>query len=243
MKLAFISSSQYKPIQRRRGFHMALAQYLLRDLAYYTMYKELHEAGCFIIVDNGEAEGTRVDPQELVKVATAIGADEIVVPDTLKNPYATLQAALTQQSANTIPACKRLLVPQGTTWEEWENCLDEMVALVDFATIGVAKHLEKLPDGRAHALKYIREKDYTAHNIHLLGCYGNPLKEIRTANKFRFVRSIDTGAPLALAQNGIVIDGTYDKEEHHSLQHWLPADYEVVVQNLKTLDEVANGYL
>lgn len=193
--------SQYK-----LTYHMALAQYVLQDPAYAAFYQALHKQDHFIMLDNGAAEnGHSIGIENVVRAAEMIDADEIIMPDVLDESRATIAATLAARQY--VPERMRAVVPQGRDWEEWQDCA---LALLEFKcrTICVAKRYEALKGGRAYALKLIEDNGWhKTYNVHLLGCYRNPLGEIRNARKVApWVRGIDTGAPIAYAQHGAILD-------------------------------------
>jgi len=243
VKIANISPPEHINTLRRRGYHMALAQYLGRQPAYLDMYKQLNRMGMFIIVDNGAAEGVPMEWHDVVTFANLIHADEVVMSDTMKDGPKTLELAKSIQAENLISPNRRMAVPQGSTWEEWEECLQLLTMYCDFTSIGIPKHLEGLEGGRVHALEHIMTGEYGYFNIHLLGCHGNPIREIKTLKRFGFVRGIDTGAAVAYAQHGILLNEHDDEVvlEHKSLSWDMPADAEIVLQNIFTLEQVSNG--
>lgn len=233
MKFALISDPAFEAYQRRRGFHLALAQYFT-SRPYTMMFRDLRRAHAFIMLDNGVAEGTPQEWYKILAINDLIEPDEIVLPDVMRDAEGTATASA--KVASTIPLYKRAVVPQGKDWTEWRWCLDAMHNSFDFTTICVAKHLESLPGGRAQAVKFIRDSYGTRHNVHLLGFYANPLKEIANLAPVKeHIRSIDSAAPIAWAQQALLLkDNT---TEHCSAAWGKFADYEVVIQNTQTIDE------
>ena len=221
------------------GYHFVLAQYL-NDPAYAEHYKRLAQRGHFILMDNGAAElGEGIPDDELMRAADALGADEVVMPDVLDNTKATLER--TYAAHKRFPECMRAMCPQGTTWDEWEYCATVMLDM-GCATLCVAKRYEALPGGRARALRIIESNRWHLdHNIHLLGCYHDPLKEIKAARKVApWVRGIDTAAPIAFAQHERTFEET---DEHFSLDWEGSMDYDAVISNIDAILEAVNGSL
>lgn len=192
--------------QFRLVYHMVLAQYVLSDSNYAAYYKNLSKHDHFIMLDNGAAEnGHSIGIENVVKAADMIGGvDEIVMPDVLDEMRATVAATFAARPF--VPERMRAVVPQGKTWEEWTECA---LALLDMKcrTICVAKRYESFKGGRVRALKIIEDHSWhKTHNIHLLGCYRNPLREIRDARAAApWVRGIDTAAPISYAQHEAVL--------------------------------------
>ena len=238
MKLAVIAPPSYLGRVRgaELGYHMALGQELVRDTTYYKFYQTLASYGHFIIVDNGaaESEEERVAFEGIVDVAVQMKADEIILPDKLRDSKWTVKhslAALPQ-----VPRRKRFVVPQGENWDEWTLCLEELVLFTKPVTIGLAKWLEELPGGRARAMDVIVRAGYQEqYNIHMLGIHSKPIAEAKpVAEVFPDVRGIDTGAPIAYAQH----NETISDENHFSLDWNRPAPAGFVGANIRVYNEL-----
>lgn len=208
MKYALVTPPQGFPLieEARLGYHFVLAQYC-EDPTYEQFYRDCHERGHFIMLDNGAAEmGSSISIERIMDVAAKICPDEIVMPDVLDDCQQTLLR--TEQALDYVPRKQRAMCPQGKTWKEWEDCADVMVNDLGCTTICVAKRYEKFPGGRAHALRIIMSHFWQhTHTVHLLGCYENPLAEIAAAYRaMPSVRGVDTGAPVAYAQKNVTLD-------------------------------------
>lgn len=219
----------------RIHYHMALGQELVRDNQYSELYRRLARLGNFIIVDNGaaEPEEERVPFEEIVRVALAINADEIVLPDVVRDAGETIKALEANRDLiEKIPARKRVFIPQGQNINQWFECFDYVTNIMrlDYATIGIPKHLERWPNGRIQALDAV--KDWHRYHIHFFGIYNNPKEEILQAARYpKRVRSIDSGAPFAYAQNNQVID----EVPRHSLSWTASAPSALVEANLRMI--------
>lgn len=216
MKLATIAPPQYAKHIAHAGYHMALGQHLMDDPTYLNVYRTVHRRGGFILVDNGAAEGDIRPFIDVVAVANEIGADEIAMPDVLRDGPATFEVASDPYALGLVPPHRRMMIPQGNSWEEWRECARSMVQTLDFATIGIPKHLERLEWGRGRALLILNELGVLSeYNIHLLGVWADAEAEVRRAlSVYRNIRGIDTGAPIAYAQNGNPLHGA----RHYSLE-------------------------
>lgn len=199
------------------GYHMALGQYLLTDEVYREYYRSLGMRGHFIIVDNGAAENNTPPFDDVVSVANYIGASEIVLPDVINDAEATLALLFDSRALKLVPPHKRFIVPQGKTLSEWFMCFNELtigigvrsVANHSYACIGISKYYPAV-NGRAEVLRAlfsVLPSWEQPFSVHMLGIAGTPYREIlnlvRTAP---WVRGIDTGAPVAFAQNHAVIN-------------------------------------
>jgi hypothetical protein len=198
----------------------------------------------FIIVDNGAAErDTEVPFGDIVKAANEICASEIVLPDIMRDPDASCYA--TFKGMDLVPErWRRMVVPQADTgWDEFERSFLWLSINVPFASIGIGKHLERLPGGRAAALSILDRLGATRRwPIHLLGCWANPLDEMdRALAVLPNVRGMDSGAPIAYAAKLKQLD---DPERESLDWHMLPlrgphASY--AYENLRLLENVCHG--
>lgn len=218
MKLATIVPTQMVDFATRTsGYHMLLGQELVRDMDYFRYWRNFGvKQGHFLIVDNGaaEPEEERVPFEQIVDRARELEVDEIVLPDVMRDSEATIIA--TMKHRHLVPSRMRMVVPQGDSWDEWKYCLYELVDYCDPASIGIAKHLERLPGGRAFACKLIKKRGFhNRHHIHLLGIWRYPYAEpYACAKALPGIRGLDTGAPIAYMQNNAPLN---DESPHFSL--------------------------
>jgi hypothetical protein len=204
VKIAIISPDTYLATVNHLSFHFVLAHRLTASDCQF--YRNCHQHGDFIILDNGAPEGALVRDTELIEAANAIRADEVVFPDVLRDADATIKASFSPKIQNAIHFNRRMVVPQGKDWAEWTWCLNQMLKIFEPRTVGVPKWLDELPGGRLEALR-ILYVPYLKHHfdIHLLGMARAPAVEFAELN-FSWVRSMDTALPVALAQCGKYID-------------------------------------
>lgn len=192
------------------GYHFALGQELVRDKEYRQYYAALGRLGHFIIVDNGAAERDTPPFHIIVKAAKMVHASEIVMPDVLADMDATL-AALTDEALDLVAPKNRMIVPQGTTMDEWFMCLESLLRRTQYSigSIGIPKHMEgRVEGGRAALLVHMKNEfgPLVSHrHIHLLGVYNDPFQEIAAAATCD-VRGIDSGMPIAWAQRSRSLD-------------------------------------
>lgn len=235
MRLALIIPAEkgLTLIDRHRLFyHMALSQYVLSDPTYANLYQYLRGRGHFIMLDNGAAEnGTSIG---IVNVMAAVdmigGVDEIVMPDVLDESRLTVQ--MTYAALSFVPPRQRAVVPHGRDWDSWTRCAYELISM-GCRTICVAKRYEKLPGGRARALGIIADHGWhKTHDVHLLGCSSNPLREAEWAAKVApWVRGIDTAAPISYAQ----AHASIDSPTWHSIDWDVPFGTGLASDNVKLM--------
>lgn len=220
MKIASILPTAYLPMIADKDYHMALAQLLdiKSSNAYTKFYKNMGSAyDKYLILDNGAAEGEAIPFVTLLKAGKYIGANEIIIPDTLCNINETLNQAFACIEHMDI-LCddeyrpKIMLVPQGKDLEEWLECFNEM-QVIDYDTVGIPKILCKMagPHARMKMLMAIAS-ELKGREVHLLGCHNDPT-EIRTIQQLEErkliapVRGVDSAMPYVYTKGGQRING------------------------------------
>jgi len=232
MKLAIICHDPMVLESLHLSLHFVLAQKVLDDDKLMQWYASRSVYGDFTILDNGAAEGELVPWNKLLQVANNLRADEVVLPDVLRDGEETLKLSTRSYVLNTIPEPKRMIVPQGRNWEEWNYCLRELLQRCQPATIGIPKWQQELPGGRLNALFQISQYEEARRcNIHMLGMALAPREEFREIN-VHSVRSLDTALPIALAQQQMIVgDGT----QRASYAYGEPFAKLLAVQNITAL--------
>lgn len=220
MKLALIPGSKGTSLVDFIGlsYHLVLAQHVLADPKYEQFYKERHDQGDFILMDNGAAEEGTLSVEGLMYAARMIHPDEIILPDHLCDADATIKATMDENVLALIPPRKRAVVPQGNTIDEWLTCANYLVDELEFTTLCIPKHAERFPGGRVSILNAIHKLNWhNYYNIHMLGIWGDPYHEPRKiAEAAPWVRGLDTAAPFAFAQAGLAITSTGMEHISHS---------------------------
>lgn len=217
MKVATICHSVEFITNTKQVFHMALAHELVEDAELQYFYSLASKKGHFIIIDNGAAEGQLMDSERLMQIVNYINPDEVVMPDALRDMHKTLLLLYSSEVLRHVPPRKRMMVPQGKGWADWLQCLEYMVGRWDFATIGIPKWIEdELPGGRLRALAAIEDAGFhRKYHVHLLGLAKLPQEEGSVLGT-KYIRSLDTGLPIALAQ----IDKTIRAAERRRSYHY-----------------------
>jgi hypothetical protein len=212
MKTATILPTKYLPFLADETYHMCLAHLIGSDEQYTRFYADMAKKGRYVIMDNGVIEGDPRPIEEIVKKATMIKANEIVLPDVYMNMEATLE-----KTYNAIKYVKgnfpfKLMgVPQGKTFDEWLQCAEAMV-LLDIDVIGIPKVLTSLGgrDARTEALAILGNR-LRGLEIHMLGCWNTILEAtlIECAVRDEIipkVRGIDSAIAYVYAKAGIGLD-------------------------------------
>jgi hypothetical protein len=205
MKAALIPAKGYYETALRSDYHLVLAQ--ITDLDYWRMYNWLSDDH-FIIVDNGAAEGGSVDDGDLLLRAAAVGADEVVVPDVMKDFKGTIERIdhFFAENETHQEDTSYMLVAQGENFTEVMKAVDYYVTRYPAATIGLPRHLITTLGNmraRAYVLSAIAER-YGERPVHLLGVSANHLEEITwVSDRYPWVRGIDSSLPYNMAIEGV----------------------------------------
>lgn len=214
MFAATILPIPYLHLLKNKPYLMALGHLVsYKHPEYVAFYKEASANGQYIILDNGVVEtGTPIPIDELIKRAQMIGANEIILPDAFLDMETTLDMTCeaVAYARSHAPHLKLMVVPQGSTFEEWLLCARLMLEF-DIDVIGIPKVLTKL-QGRDARLEALTElgKLLRGLEIHLLGCWESPLEcqliENHVQRKLiQPIRSVDSAIAYVYAREGLSI--------------------------------------
>ena len=241
MKYAPVWPPQYYWAFCVYGIHMVLAQKVRTDSLYLKWLKDCNVRGAILILDNGSAEGEPLEFEDLIAVANEISADYVILPDTLRDADKTI--AQYMRCRDLIPAHRSMVVPQGTSVDEYVNCYEDMLHIWQEdggapAFVGVPKHLEGYPGGRSKAATLLRMSPmFQYHKLWALGIYGSPTMEIKTLNSMNVFYGFDTAAAVAFAQHDVRVS-----EVHvHFPLLWdlMVPNNELITVNRDTLNQLA----
>lgn len=194
------------------GYHLILAQEVLKHGSYAKYYQGRRELGDYVILDHGIAEGIRLSEQELKAAYLQVHPNEIIVPDILNSREHTFDQAYYflrrpwVRDAR-LAGTKVMVVPQGGDWEDWKLSFAELLSLKP-DVIGISKFdASFIPEvgvhGRTAAVQFIRtyiQDHRLMPQIHLLGLYQNPIElAIVQENVGIWVRGCDSTMPIAAA--------------------------------------------
>ncbi|MEG1543058.1 MAG: hypothetical protein RR382_00845 [Tannerellaceae bacterium] len=215
MKVATIVPQNYLGLTKNDDYFMCLGNLIGAPgmEAYTEFFKQRCAEGKFVIMDNGLIEGDPRPIAELARKAMDLGVSEMVMTDVFCDKDKTL-AAIDKgvNELRPIEHPKLMLVPQGSTIEEWVECAHELILRYRFEfTLGIPKVLVKLGgrDGRALALTELMERcPVAAHKeCHLLGCWTTPLEltvidKLSKQGHFPPIRGVDSAMPFVYARAG-----------------------------------------
>ena len=213
MKLANIVPPQWAWLYPQGEYQMALAHWVLQYPEYVQEIQKLKKT--FVLLDNGSFEGSQVTSADLQRAYVTLDADEVILPDALGDPRKTLQ--LSWQALPKVPTKRVVFVPQGTTQEDRQSCLDAWINQWEGSewkdhcvlTIGITS-LRKEPGGRVPQLgtrvpfmRWIADQELT-YPLHLLGIPDPEFfarSELWAAHSLG-VRGVDSSIAFALGAAG-----------------------------------------
>lgn len=222
-------------------YHMCLGQLYKEDKIYAGFFRKRAAEGKFVLLDNGAAEGTTTELQELFDMAIEMGATEVVLPDKLQDMVETLkrtEEAYRKWVDDYVEMPFRVMaVPQGKDLREWKLCAEKMVEMFPAITsFGVPKVLAANPDtpfARYEAVEYLMallEAKDRQHNtdIHLLGMNEPPMVIATIFEDFPQVRGIDSAFAYLCTKVGEPISNLYvERPENTHIEFLSDPDYGV----------------
>jgi len=205
-------------------YDFLLAHKILDCKEYREFYKKSER---YKIVDNSSFELSEpLKLAELLDAAKEVDANEIVIPDIIGDPKASmvlldecLQKLFRDYSSYFNDGLKIGAVVQGTTIEEWLSyfkLLSSGYPVISRVHIPFAlkfvnrdSSTQTQMDSRLLMTSIIdREELYNPYKkYHLLGC-SNPI-EIKYQSKYKWIDTLDTSSPIQQAVCGKVYDSKY----------------------------------
>jgi hypothetical protein len=249
MKFAPIVPINYLNAIKDRDYHLVLP-HLLEEFDYRDAYRA---AEGFKILDNGEAEGMRMLPDQLFRYAEMIGATEIVIPDVLRDSDATITmmdefAAI----AKTHPEYEYMAVVQGSTMPDIMKCVNAFMQNADWISrLAFPRAWFDFHRGlRTSMAESLHEPILQAfHGIHCLGANSfvrEPvmLSSIPDPNP---IHGIDTSLPAYAAAAGLEINRLKPLTTLTRPDNFFYMEYDVnmdilIHHNIKLYDGWCNNY-
>jgi hypothetical protein len=206
MELAVIPPTPMLGHILAQPIHLCLAHLVLADDKYAEYYRNRRSEKEYVILDNSAYEFERsLSVEELMEASKKIQPSEFVLPDVMCNKDETVAEVIKALDAIQI-SIPFMAVPQGKNYYEWNECLEEILALGDprIKTIGIPRVIDTWNRFRYPMIKMIPE----TMNIHLLGWAGGTAASVPLVIEKLYpkrVRSIDTAKPIhyALANQAI----------------------------------------
>lgn len=203
MKVANILPTSYMSLTIGRDYNMLLT-HLTEDPTYVDNALKLRG---YKILDNSAYElGESLNTKTLIKAAKAVKADEVILPDVLKDGKRTLIRTMDsiEEIAAALSGVKLMAVPQGKDIEEWLECYTELIKL-PIHVIGINKFThDYMLGGRLKFCKSLKECGLVLPNLeyHLLGL-PEDISEIRNQAKYNeWIRGVDTCVVYLITKTG-----------------------------------------
>lgn len=226
----------------RTKYHLVLP-HLFQQRRYRVFYRRRSEAGDYIILDNGAAEGLEFGHVHLHYVARQMGVHEIVVPDKLGNANETIAKGLAF-TRYTQTGFRYMMVAQGQNVTQCIQTLDMIMTDSKFSyvtCVGIPRLINKEDrHARFKVAKFIAQKGYhKAMEFHFLGATSD-LDEVGYLDEVGIGRGIDTSAPIYMGLKGrdITKNDLYIPRPNNFFN--LADDNPLVEQNINTYLDWAN---
>lgn len=218
--MKFIPILPTKHLRHGRSHYLLSLAHMYKDKQYARFFTRAHLQSHYVIMDNAAYELPKpLTIQQLWELVVHYGCSELVLPDVLKDWYATGQA--TREAAEYLGSQPNLyrylkqvmIVPQGENLIDWVMSLEDLQSALQTYlpmmpyTIGIAKHTHSFAGGRLKILDYLSKNQMDSSqrvfSIHLLGINEN-LQELRELSLAfgSLVRTIDSARPAIYAGLG-----------------------------------------
>lgn len=189
-----------------------LGMFLVHLAFKFPHYKQsIKKFAGYKILDNSLIElGSAVCIEDVISIGRECGVDEIILPDVFKDMSATLTRTATSL-ATVQGRCdisgwkpKIMAVCQGSTWQEFRDCFNELNKWDGIDVIGIPKHAADLhPSGRAF-FEFMWDGYCVAvpKEIHLLGLKYS-FSELNDFKNPERIRSVDSCLAAYFACQGV----------------------------------------
>lgn len=256
MKLALIPPVELLEYTERSNMQLMLP-HMLRNARYANLYGALcRDPKQYVILDNGAAEGEDTfDNEALRLIAENMGANELVVPDSLGNASETIASLdfFVEELGDTYPTelpFKLGVVAQGRGYEDALRCARIMIKAHPWIEIVYIPRLLVNGANPSVRIKLARELHqlYPTITFHLLGASSLWSSEILQAAQCKFIRSMDTSMPFVYAQQKELVTSGYalphrgdSKDYFHRI--WLDTELSFVELNVRTMLRWSRGMM
>jgi hypothetical protein len=196
-----------------RRFQLMLPQHIDNE-DYAALYKHLClRRGCYVILDNGAAEGERHSFETLLGMALEYRVSELVLPDQMNDSAETIKQVMlaVTRAANAKSMwqgkLKLAAVAQGQTYADFIECIEIYANIPFIHTLMLPRLI--LNYGlrmRLELANYVRTVYPNRFAIHFLGTNALWSSEVMDPVCQDHVRSVDTGAPFYFAYQGHRMD-------------------------------------
>lgn len=200
-----------KGFKVKSDFALVLAQNLIGNKKQKKYWREF--AG-YKVLDNGAFElGSSIELNTLLDIARAINADEVVLPDVFRDVDETLKR--TEEAIKVVdkykekglirPDLKLMAVPQGKDLYEWLTCFETFLKNPKIDVIAINRDSARFYGSRLKTLEHVYAGIIAVNpdivkEYHLLGMQDNIHEAREVAEKFGWVRSMDSCFPYLIAR-------------------------------------------
>lgn len=126
---------------------MSLTHLILEDDKYAGYYKAQSDNGRYVLLDNSafelEQQGKGLDPDPVLDAAERTQPSEVIATDVLFDGRQTVESTKnfirTMRARDLLGKYKVMAVAQGSSREEWFECLDQLLKIQEVDVIGLSK--------------------------------------------------------------------------------------------------------
>ena len=234
--------------------HHVAAHRVLRDLAYREFFLGEQQRGAAIIVDNGVFDlGESLRTDDLVRAARAVRAEEIILPDVMRDGEATMQAAdrAATQILDLSDEFRLCVVIHGADDAQWRRCYDHFTSAGYASAVAFPASRQKEPSrelskNRAAATRYLADHGLVdpARTYRLLGLGRTGHLELFEQREHEWISSVDCAAPVLLGAMGVRMlpAGPYEKiptPRVETVQTIDPARFALIRDNIQAVRDAA----
>ncbi|WDZ90593.1 hypothetical protein [Nocardiopsis sp. HUAS JQ3] len=235
--------------------HHVAAQRILQDAAYRAFFRQEADRGACVIIDNGVFDLGRALPADaLARAARLVGAEEIILPDVMRDGPGTVQASDTaathiRRITDDFQLCA---VVHASDDEEWLRCYDHFTSsdYVDAIALPASRRVDsdnQLCGTRTTATRYLEDHGLVDDRrlYRLLGLGRTGHLELTEQREHTWISSVDGAAPVILGAMGIRMlpGGPYDKPKTPRVDDLgvIPEDrFSLIRDNIATVRQAAN---
>jgi len=210
-KIATIVPKAHLDLIMNDEYLMALT-HAADDPLYLEFFADRVAEGKYVILDNSTVElGEPEDFETYISKAKLMGASEIVLPDWFQDADRTL--AYIKPGIETAQRLgykgRYMAVPQGLTHSEWIHNASEML-VYPIDTVGIScRYTGMFQGSRALAVGFVehllQKRGRTEVNVHLLGCWTNPLSDVAISLPSRIIAGVDSSYPSVFAKYNLLL--------------------------------------
>jgi hypothetical protein len=243
---------------------LVLAQELARDWQYADNYQRGLSAVAqddYVILDNGAYEGDPVTNKYLFNAALNIDANEIVLPDVMRDPEGTVEKARAALTAYDQWRLDLLTVPRvhvrdhrfmavlqsSGSMGEVHDMFNVLADIPQITTIGIPRHFVDFDKYfRWQVLSNVNLTEYRSRfAFHLLGQNPKfPDEAFVIAGDFPWVRSVDSSMPYNYTLAGAKLDPwtRCERPARYFDKDWMQqVDLNLLTENVNTYMRWASG--